>query len=160
MIHQNIRKTLQTKQFLFFPKIKLIIPEHVNCHRCVFNSDTRPSWFVACRYSSTKDTNTNQNQNEEHYEEDIKDKILEASLPFVVELGWSKNAISAGAKAVGYPGVTHGLFSRGGGDLVYYFQRTSNQKLVEYLKQVYFLLFIVNPDSILILNQLDTTTEC
>lgn len=30
------------------------------------------------------------------YEENIRHKILEASLPFVHELGWSKNAISAG----------------------------------------------------------------
>lgn len=32
----------------------------------------------------------------QQYEENIRHKILEASLPFVHELGWSKNAISAG----------------------------------------------------------------
>jgi len=96
--------------------------------------NTRPLWLIS-RYS-TKETTTDQSHNEERYEEDIRNKILEASLPFVTKLGWSKNAIIAGAEAIGYPGVTHGMFSRGGGDLVYYFQRTSNEKLVEYLKQV------------------------
>jgi len=96
--------------------------------------NTRSLWLIS-RYSSTEST-SDQGHNEENYEADIKTKILEASLPFVVKLGWSKNAISAGAEAVGYPGITHGMFSRGGGDLVYYFQKTSNQKLVEYLKQV------------------------
>ncbi|XP_968270.1 ubiquinone biosynthesis protein COQ9, mitochondrial [Tribolium castaneum] len=70
------------------------------------------------------------------YEDDIKEKILAASLPFVVELGWSRSALGAGAQAVGYPGVTHGLFPRGGADLVLYFQRTSNLKLVEILKEM------------------------
>ncbi|RZC38976.1 COQ9 and/or Kinetochor Ybp2 domain containing protein [Asbolus verrucosus] len=64
------------------------------------------------------------------------DKILAASLPFVVELGWSKQTLGAGARAVGYPEVTHGLFPKGGADLVLYFQRTSNLKLVEILREL------------------------
>lgn len=61
---------------------------------------------------------------------------MEAALPFVDEFGWSKDAISAGAKTVGYPAITHGMFSRGGADLVNYFQKTANIKLVEILKKV------------------------
>lgn len=57
-------------------------------------------------------------------------------MPFVQEFGWSKDAISAGAKATGYPSITHGMFSRGGADLVHYFQNTSNLKLIEILKKV------------------------
>lgn len=57
-------------------------------------------------------------------------------MAFVPEVGWSKEAISKGAEKVGYPGITHGLFSRGGADLVHYFQTSSNLKLVEVLKQV------------------------
>lgn len=71
-----------------------------------------------------------------NYEEDIRSKILEASLLFVPELGWSKDAITKGAETVGYPGLTHGMFSRGGADLVHYFQTTSNGKLVDILKKV------------------------
>lgn len=75
-------------------------------------------------------------QTEENYEEDVKTKILAAALPFVVELGWSKEAITAGARTVGYPGITHGLFPNGGADLIHYFQKTSNLQLVEILKKV------------------------
>jgi hypothetical protein len=91
--------------------------------------DTYAAW-TACRAASTQSTQS------ECYEDDIKDKILAASLPFVVELGWSRKALGAGAQAAGYPGVTHGLFPRGGADLVHYFQRTSNLQLVEVLKEV------------------------
>ena len=35
-----------------------------------------------------------------------------------------------GAKSLGYPGVTHGLFPRGGVELVHYFYRSSNEKLI------------------------------
>ncbi|KAJ8936126.1 hypothetical protein NQ318_022208 [Aromia moschata] len=75
------------------------------------------------------------NKFNENYEGEIKNKILEASLPFVTELGWSKEALSAGAQIMGYPGITHGMFSKGGADLVHYFQTSSNRKLVEVLKE-------------------------
>ncbi|CAH0545972.1 unnamed protein product [Brassicogethes aeneus] len=91
----------------------------------------------ACRFNSTtNNTNNNSTEQNEQYEEDIKEKILCASLKFVPELGWSKDALSAGAQTVGYPGVTHGLFHSGGADLVHYFQVSSNNKLVEILKKL------------------------
>lgn len=52
------------------------------------------------------------------------------------QLGWSKDTICKGAEVVGYPGVIHGMFTRGGGDLIHYFQSSSNFKLVEILKKV------------------------
>ncbi|KAF5272775.1 hypothetical protein FQA39_LY07802 [Lamprigera yunnana] len=72
---------------------------------------------------------------EDQYEEEIKTKILESSLQYVNKLGWSKDAISAGAESIGYPGVSHGLFPKGGADLVNHFQRTSNKKLFNHLKK-------------------------
>lgn len=57
-------------------------------------------------------------------------------MPFVPEVGWSKEAITKGAEKVGYPGIIHGMFSRGGAELVHYFQNSSNLKLVEVLKKV------------------------
>lgn len=96
--------------------------------------DRRPAWTVTCRHRSDKPPE--EPHNEENYEENIKEKILEASLRYVPTLGWSKNALSSGAESVGYPSVTHGMFPKGAGDLVHYFQRSSNKKLVEYLKQV------------------------
>ncbi|CAH2005709.1 unnamed protein product [Acanthoscelides obtectus] len=119
-----------------------------------FISRTRPKssytlWTtVACRLSSTEPPSggpTLKDENPQHedkrstqgnYEEDIRNKILSASLPYVPQLGWSKDAITKGAEDVGYPGVVHGMFSRGGGDLVHYFQTSSNSQLVEILKEL------------------------
>lgn len=111
-----------------------IITFHFCNHLKIFFAtlDTCAAW-TTCRKTSTQSSNSNQN---DCYEDEIKEKILAASLPFVVELGWSRNALGAGAQAVGYPGVTHGLFPRGGADLVLYFQRSSNLKLVKILKEV------------------------
>lgn len=40
--------------------------------------------------------NAHESKDQKTYEDGIKRRILEASLPFVNELGWSKNSISAG----------------------------------------------------------------
>lgn len=45
-------------------------------------------------------TEKDEKADQQHYEENIRHQILEASLPFVPELGWSRNAISAGQKKV------------------------------------------------------------
>lgn len=89
--------------------------------------------FTTCRFYS-QEASTDQQQFNEKYEADIRKQILETSLKYVNSMGWSKEAIAAGAQEVGYPGITHGMFTKGGGDLVHYFQQTSNQKLVKYMK--------------------------
>lgn len=73
-------------------------------------------------------------QDDNQYEEDIKSKIMENALSFVHKSGWSIDSISAGAEAAGYPGITHGLFPNGGGDLVHYFNVKCNNELVEHMK--------------------------
>ncbi|XP_022185053.2 ubiquinone biosynthesis protein COQ9, mitochondrial isoform X2 [Nilaparvata lugens] len=90
--------------------------------------------------NSTEEAKTDsliQKEEAEHseYEENIKNNILKASLPFVEKCGWSKETISHGAESLGYPGVAHGMFPRGGAELVQYFYVSSNQELVEILKQ-------------------------
>lgn len=85
------------------------------------------------RHNATQNT-SEPTQTNEKYEDDIKNKILEASLCHVNSTGWSKESIAAGAQDVGYPSITHGMFARGGGDLVHYFQQTANQRLVQYMK--------------------------
>lgn len=60
--------------------------------------------------------------------------ILEASLPFVPELGWSVAAISEGAKSLGLVGGDE-KFPRGGGELVDYFEQQCNQKLVAFMEE-------------------------
>ncbi|XP_018341494.1 PREDICTED: ubiquinone biosynthesis protein COQ9, mitochondrial [Trachymyrmex septentrionalis] len=74
-------------------------------------------------------------ENDEEYEKNIKLKILGASLKFVPDMGWSKQAISAGAESIGYPGVIHGLFPRGSAALVEYFYSMCNRELNEILKK-------------------------
>lgn len=74
-------------------------------------------------------------ESDEEYEKNIKAKILTASLKFVHDLGWSQQAISAGAESIGYPGVIHGMFPNRGADLVHYFYLTCNTKLNDVLKE-------------------------
>ncbi|XP_074096624.1 glomulin-like [Cotesia typhae] len=73
-------------------------------------------------------------ESEEEYEKNIKIKILSASLPFVNEFGWSRQTISAGAEAIGYPGVAHGMFPKGGIELIQYFYANCNAELNKILK--------------------------
>ncbi|XP_015589043.1 ubiquinone biosynthesis protein COQ9, mitochondrial isoform X4 [Cephus cinctus] len=71
---------------------------------------------------------------EEEYDNNIKFKILNAALPFVNDLGWSQQAISAGAETIGYPGIVHGLFPNGGAELVQHFYSSCNQNLNKILE--------------------------
>ncbi|XP_076623025.1 ubiquinone biosynthesis protein COQ9, mitochondrial [Colletes latitarsis] len=74
-------------------------------------------------------------ESDEDYDRNIKTKILSASLKFVNDLGWSQQAISAGAESIGYPGVVHGLFPNRGADLVQHFYSTCNSELNQILKE-------------------------
>lgn len=79
--------------------------------------------------------NQNQHEQEDHqYEENIKKSILENALQFVPQSGWSVESLSSGARAAGYPTITHGLFPNGGGDLVHYFNVKCNEKIVDTMK--------------------------
>ncbi|XP_072947201.1 glomulin-like [Epargyreus clarus] len=74
-------------------------------------------------------------EHEEHqYEENVKSRILTKALEFVTKHGWSVDSLSQGAEAAGYPGISHGLFPNGGGDLVHYFNVRCNEQLVEQMK--------------------------
>lgn len=88
---------------------------------------TRPESEVKVAIAATE-------HEEQQYEEDIKNHILEKALDFVPKHGWSVESISAGAEAAGYPGVTHGLFPNGGADLVHYFNVRCNDNLVKKMK--------------------------
>ncbi|CAG5025467.1 unnamed protein product [Parnassius apollo] len=73
-------------------------------------------------------------QDEHRYEENVKENILAKALDFVPKTGWSIESLSQGAEAAGYPGITHGLFPNGSGDLVHYFNVKCNEILVEQIK--------------------------
>lgn len=103
---------------------------------CTARNNLRLSCVVKVTTTTRRCSSQKQDDSDSaKYEEDIKNKILDASLPFVHDLGWSKEALSAGAESVGYPGITHGMFARGGGDLVMHFQKSSNKRLVDFLKK-------------------------
>lgn len=99
---------------------------------------TRKHIHLTCfQFDQSSSATSDENRETDHRdnEPDVKTKILEASLPFVHQHGWSKNAIAAGAESIGYPGTTHGLFQQGGADLVHYFYASCNQQLAEKLKR-------------------------
>uniref|UniRef100_A0A182WMJ5 Uncharacterized protein n=1 Tax=Anopheles minimus TaxID=112268 RepID=A0A182WMJ5_9DIPT len=88
--------------------------------------------------SSSTHTDTFSSTTEEQTDptvERTKALILDAALAFVQSHGWSKQAIAKGAEAVNYPSVSHGLFPRGGIELVHHFYKQCNLKLIDYLKQ-------------------------
>ncbi|GAB1601889.1 ubiquinone biosynthesis protein COQ9, mitochondrial-like isoform X2 [Argonauta hians] len=68
-------------------------------------------------------------------DEEIKQKIYVASLPFVQVHGFSQKALIEGAESIGYPGVSHGMFPKGAADLVSYFYQDCNKQLAERLEK-------------------------
>lgn len=50
------------------------------------------------------------------------------------ELGWSREAIEAGARSVQLPAIVHGLFPAAGFELVQFFSRQCDEQLVEHLR--------------------------
>jgi ubiquinone biosynthesis protein COQ9 len=59
----------------------------------------------------------------------IPAEILRASLPFVNQYGWTIDTLSQGAKTLGYPYVSHGLFPKGGAELIDYFLEDCRRKM-------------------------------
>lgn len=66
-------------------------------------------------------------------ESDTKNNILKAALEFVPTHGWSTKALAASAEKMGLSSSVHGMFARGGADLVLYFIRSSNEALGQQL---------------------------
>lgn len=65
----------------------------------------------------------------------VRAEILGAAMQHVHELGWSREALEAGAQSLQLPSVVHGLFPRGGAELVEYFVGDCDQRLATYLEQ-------------------------
>ena len=71
-------------------------------------------------------------ENEEQ-EIDIKQQILDASLQYVPEHGWTPKAIESGVQSLGLSSMATGMFPRSGGDLVLHFIEDCNTRLADYL---------------------------
>uniref|UniRef100_A0A034W9H4 Ubiquinone biosynthesis protein n=1 Tax=Bactrocera dorsalis TaxID=27457 RepID=A0A034W9H4_BACDO len=65
----------------------------------------------------------------------IRAQILEAALPHVATLGWTRDAIAKGAEEAGFPSVVHGMFPDGGYALVAYFYGKCNDEVVRRLQE-------------------------
>ena len=63
-------------------------------------------------------------------EEDIRERILDSALDYVCDLGWSLDALTEAAKKEGFPAVAHGLFQRGGVEILFHFEKKCNHKMV------------------------------
>ncbi|WAR12436.1 COQ9-like protein [Mya arenaria] len=71
----------------------------------------------------------------EETEYETKLRILKSSLPFVHQHGWTSNALAQGAEMEGLPGIAHGLFPKGGVELVFYFYTDCNKQLANQLAE-------------------------
>ena len=69
----------------------------------------------------------------EEQDAEMRKNILSAALEHVPELGWSSEAIEAGAQSVGLSAMAEGMFPRGAGDLVLHFTEDCNVRLADYL---------------------------
>lgn len=75
--------------------------------------------------------------------------LLDSSLPFVSEFGWTKTSIIKGAEELGWTGVAHGICPRGPIELVEHFIELSTAQLVRELelqddfKELLFRLILV-----------------
>ena len=67
-------------------------------------------------------------------ESDIRNDILRASLKYVQDKGWTMEAIRSGVRECNQPTTVEGLFSNGY-DLVEYFIRDANAKMVTYMNE-------------------------
>jgi len=68
-------------------------------------------------------------------EGDVKARLFQAALSQIHKHGWSRKAIIAGAELEGLPSVTHGLFPRGGSDLINHFYVQCNRDLESALEE-------------------------
>jgi len=76
-------------------------------------------------------------ESEENLEENLRKKILENSLKFVPEFGFTTEAITRGVAEAGMSSAaTNGIFSHGAFDLIDFFYKKSNADLAEYLEGV------------------------
>lgn len=82
----------------------------------------------------------NQNHSTDKCDEDsekiqeIRSRILDASLAYVKVHGWSRESISHGAESINFSGVVHGMFPNGAIELIHHFYTKSNRALIEQLK--------------------------
>ncbi|KAG1688806.1 Ubiquinone biosynthesis protein COQ9, mitochondrial [Nymphon striatum] len=90
---------------------------------------------VTNKANSTEANSEKGHQEQQKDEADTtKDRILNASMSFVHDNGWTVEALANGSKKIGLSVSAHGMFPRGGIELVEFFYSQCNNKLVDHLK--------------------------
>jgi len=64
-----------------------------------------------------------------------KNDILQASLPYVDQSGWTTETLASGSRSLGLSGMAHGIFTDGGIELVHHVMRTGNNSLASEMAQ-------------------------
>lgn len=82
-------------------------------------------------FSDTR--NQDDDENRTSSVESVRERILDSSLEYVHDLGWSTSALSEAAKKEGLPGVAHGLFQRGGVEILFHFEKKCSARMMEEL---------------------------
>lgn len=102
-------------------------------------------YFFLLREEDSAGTSSSDGEEQGHFDEEnpffdaeeqdaeIRKNILDAALQHVPELGWSSDAIEAGAQTIGLSAIAEGMFPRGAGDLVLHFTEDCNVRLADYL---------------------------
>lgn len=104
--------------------------------------------FCTSQDAGSQTASSKEFADDEEKEESMKIKIFEAAMPFVPELGWSKECLEAGifkkinyikitnivvlpsgAESMGYPTISQGVFEHGSISFVQLFHKTCNKKL-------------------------------
>ena len=55
-------------------------------------------------------------------------------MQYVPKTGWSQESIQQAVESFGLPGVAHGLFKQGPGDLIEFYESNCNRDLVKYME--------------------------
>ena len=78
-----------------------------------------------------------ENQQSNFSEEQFKRKVLENSLKFISEHGFTEKALAEGAMAAGLSSASvNGMFTNGAFDLIDFFYKKSNQDMSVYLENL------------------------
>eukprot|EP00164_Ancoracysta_twista_P009333 GFYU01013783.1.p1 GENE.GFYU01013783.1~~GFYU01013783.1.p1 ORF type:complete len:273 (-),score=48.48 GFYU01013783.1:322-1140(-) len=95
-----------------------------------------PARYDSYRMYSDATCEDNNSSNDSNDDDDttVKNKVLEAALTHVHTLGWSVDALTAGAQDLNLSGMSHGMFDRGEIELVDYFIHTSDQQMSKHFQ--------------------------
>ncbi|KAI8902480.1 COQ9-domain-containing protein [Globomyces pollinis-pini] len=94
-----------------------------------------PYCWVASRWNSTNHYDIRLKKNKfNDQQSELQTQLLDASLLYVPEYGWTKTALMNGAESLGWTSMSHGICKRGPIELVEHFIQTSTAQLSEELK--------------------------